>query len=94
MSGFVMQETDGFRGVRCLDRTSDGTVLFAEFATWLITVQQGFRNTGVADHFVAQVARDSLRTVAPEHNFLLHVHDAQSGRQAFEDAAAEVWVMK
>jgi hypothetical protein len=94
MSCFVMQETDRFRRLRCLDRARDGTVFFAEFTTWLIAVQQSFRDTGVADHFVAQVARNSLCTVAPKHNFLLHVHHAQTGRQALEDAATEIGVVK
>ena len=94
MSGFVMQETNRFRGLRCLDGARYGTVLFAEFTTGLITVQQSFRDTRVANHLVAQVARDSLRTIAPEHNLLLHIHDAQSGRQTFEDAATKVWVVK
>jgi hypothetical protein len=57
-------------------------------------VQQGFRDAGVADHFVAQAAGNSLPTVAPEHNFLLYVHYAQTGGQAFEDDAAEVRVVK
>jgi hypothetical protein len=48
----------------------------------------------VADLFVAQVARNSLCTVAPKHNFLLHVHHAQTGRQALEDAATEIGVVK
>ena len=94
MSGFVMQKTDCFRGLRCLDGARERTVLFAEFTTRLITVQQSFCDTRVADHLVAQVAGDSLRTIAPEHNLLLHIHDAQPGRQTFEDAAAKVWVVK
>ncbi|MFZ1138071.1 MAG: hypothetical protein WAN76_02760 [Candidatus Sulfotelmatobacter sp.] len=94
MSGFVVQKTDGFSGLRCLDGAGDRAVLFAEFTTRLITVQQSLRDTGVADDFMAQVARNALRPVAPEHNFLLHVQDAEAGRQAFEDAATEVGVVK
>ena len=43
VSGFVMQETDALGGMRSFDGACDGTVLFAEFAAGLITVQQGFR---------------------------------------------------
>ena len=57
-------------------------------------MQQGFRNTAVADYLVTQVAGDSLRALAPEQYLLPHVHHAQPGGQAFEDVAAEVWVVK
>jgi hypothetical protein len=60
----------------------------------LIAVQESFRDTGVADDFVAQVARDSFRPVAPEYDFLMHVDDAHAGRQAVEDAVTDVGVVK
>ena len=55
------------------------------FATRPIAVQQGFADAAVANHFVAQVASDALRPVAPEDDFLLHVDNAEAARQAFQD---------
>ena len=42
VSGFVVQEPDGLGGMRSFDGAGDGTIFFAEFATGLIAVQQGF----------------------------------------------------
>ena len=94
ISGFVVQKAGGIDGVRCFHGAVDRAVLAAEFATRLIAVEQRFRNTGVADDFVAQVAGDALRPIAPEHNSLLHVDHAEASRQAFEDAATDLWVVK
>jgi hypothetical protein len=80
--------------VRSLDRAGDGAIIFAEFATGLIAVQQGFRDAGVADDVVAQVASDSLAAIAPENNFPLQVNDAEAGGQALEDAAADLGIVK
>ena len=64
-----------------------------KIAARLIAVQQRFRNTGMANDFVAQMAGDALRSVTPEHNFLLHVDDAQASRKAFE-AATDLRIVK
>jgi hypothetical protein len=94
ISGFVVQEADGFGGVRILDGMGDGAIFVAEFATRLIAVEQRFCDAAVADHFVAQVPRDALRTVAPEDNSLLQVDDTQAGGQAIDTAATDVGVVK
>lgn len=90
ISGFVVQKTQGFGGTRRLDGARDGAVFVAEFATRLIAVQQRFRDAGVANDFVAQVACDALRAIAPEDNFLLHVDDAQADGEAIDNAATDV----
>jgi len=84
ISGFVMQKAQRFDRVRCLDVVGDGAVFVAEFATRLITVQQRFGDAGVANDFVAQVACNALRAIAPEDNSLLHVDACRrrTGRSA------------
>ena len=94
VSRFVVQKSDGLGGVRRLDGAGDRTIFFAEFASRLIAVQQSFRDTGVANDFVAQMAGDALGAVAPEDDFLLHVDDAQADGQAFQNAAADVGIVK
>ena len=69
ISALVVQEADGLDGMRRLNRAGDGAVFVAEFATRLIAVQQGFRDAGVADDFVAQVPGNALGAVAPEDDF-------------------------
>jgi hypothetical protein len=48
----------------------------------------------VARDFVAQVPSNALGAVAPKNNFLLTVDHAHPGRQAFEDAAADLGIVK
>ena len=60
-----MQETDGLDGLRCFHGTGDGTILVAEVAA-LIAMQQGFRDTATASHFVTQPATDALCAAPPK----------------------------
>jgi hypothetical protein len=90
----MVQKTHGFGGMRCLDGAGDGAIVAAELTPGLIAVQQSFRDAGVANDFVPQVARNTLGAVAPEYDLVLHVDDAQTGRQAFENAAANVGIVK
>jgi hypothetical protein len=94
MTTLVAKESSSLGGVRCLDGAGNGTILATEFASRLIAVQRSLSDTGVANDFVPQVSRDSLRTVAPEHDFLMHVDHAHPGRQAFENAAANIWIVE
>jgi hypothetical protein len=88
-----MQETDGLDGLRCFHGTGDGTILVAEVAA-LIAMQQGFRDTATASHFVTQPATDALCAAPPKNNLFLHVDDAEACGQAFEGAATDVAVVK
>src|SRR5271169_496883 len=94
VSRFVVQKPDGLGGVRGLDGEGDWTILSTEFTTRLIAVQQTLRDAGVANDFVAQMAGDALGSVAPEDDLLLHVDDAQAARQAFQNAATNVGIVK
>jgi hypothetical protein len=68
-SGFGMQETDGLDGLRCFQGTGDWTILVAELASGLIAMQQYFRDTATANHFVTQPATDALCAVRPKSQF-------------------------
>jgi hypothetical protein len=94
VSLFVLQKTDGFCGLRCLDGAGDRAILVAELASRLVAMQDRFRDTRVAYDFMPQAARDALGPVAPEHNFLLQVDHAYAGGQAIDYAATNVSVMK
>jgi hypothetical protein len=80
--------------MRCFHGTGDRTILVAELAAGLIAMQQRFRDTGAADYFVTQTAADAFGAVAPENDLLLHVDDAEASRQAFEDAATDIGIVK
>jgi hypothetical protein len=94
VSVFVLQKTNGFCGLRCLDGAGDRAILVAELTSRLVAMQDGFRDTGVAYDFMPQVARDALGPVAPEHNFLLKVYYAYASGQAIDYAATNVSVVK
>jgi len=79
VSCLVVQESDSLGGLRCFHGAGDGAIFVAEFTSWLIAMQHGFRDAAVAHDFVAQAARNALGSVAPEDNLLLQVDDAQAG---------------
>jgi hypothetical protein len=72
----------------------DWAILAAKFATRLITVEKWFSNAGVPNDFVPEVAGDTFRAVAPEHDFFLHVNDAQPDQQTFQNAPTDLGIFE
>jgi len=94
MPRFVVQKTVSLGGLRRLHGAGDGTIFAAEFTARLIAVQQGFRDAGATNDFVPQPSGNAFCPIAPQNNSLFQVDDAQPGRQAFEDAAADFRVVE
>jgi len=94
VSGFVVEETEGVSGAGGFDGLGERTSLAAEFASRLIAVEQGVRDAGLADDFVAGMTSDAFGAVAPEDYFFLRVDDAEADGQAFQDAAAEFEIVE
>jgi hypothetical protein len=90
----VVQEADGFSGMRCFHGAGERAILVAEFTPRLIALQQRFCDTGMPNHFVAGSPRYVFCSVAPQYDFLLHVDDAESCRHAFQDAATDLGIVK
>jgi hypothetical protein len=87
ISGFVVQRAGPLGWMCRLDGAGERVVLVNEFMIRLIIVQQTFFENGSSDDFVAQASGDALRSVAPEHDFFLHVNDTYSYGQALQNVA-------
>ena len=69
-------------------------MLIAEFASWLVTMQQWFGDAGMPKDLMPQVAGKPFRSAAPEHDSFLQVHYAQGDRQILEHVAVDFSVLK
>ena len=77
MTRLVMQESDCLRRLGGLHSSGHRAFFTAKLAARLITVQQRFADAGVTNDFVTQITGDSFCSLAPKHNPLLQVQNAQ-----------------
>jgi hypothetical protein len=88
-TGFVMNEAAGLNRLRGLHRSSKRAFLTAELASRLVAVQQRLRDTGAANHFMAQMAGNAFGSVTPNEDSLLQVDHAQTNGQALKNAETD-----
>jgi hypothetical protein len=72
----VSKKSSRIDRLRRFHGTGHGAVLIAEFASWLVTMKQGFRDAGMPQDLMPQMTGHSFRSAAPEHDSFLQVHHA------------------
>lgn len=69
-------------------------IFAAEFASWLIAMQNGFCDTRMANDFMAQMSGDAFGAIAPKQNLFLQVHDAHATGETIENAPTSLGIIK
>jgi hypothetical protein len=57
-------------------------------------MQERFRNAGMSDYFMPQMAGKPFRSVAPEHDSFLQIHHGQGDRHTLQHVAVDFSVFE
>jgi hypothetical protein len=94
VSALVMNKSACMGGVRRFQSVCGRAMLATELAARLVAVQEWFRDAGMAEHFMPQVPRHTLRAGAPQENSVLPVEDTDPSRQTLQNIAAHLGVIE
>jgi hypothetical protein len=94
MSGFVMDEGQGFHRFGIVQGGGDRAFLVAHFATVLVAMEKDVLGADVAEDIDTGITSNLFGAVAPEDDLLLQVENAYADLQAVEDVAVSIGVAK